>query len=37
MRGEQQIIRDWVESQADQNREIRRLLEILAREGVDKR
>jgi hypothetical protein len=36
MRSEQQIIRDWVESQADQNREIRRLLEILAREGVDK-
>ena len=32
MRAEQQIIRDWVESQADQNREIRRLLEILARE-----
>jgi hypothetical protein len=32
MRSEQQIIRDWVESQADQNREIRRLLEILARE-----
>jgi hypothetical protein len=32
MRSEQQIIRDWVESQADQNREIRRLLEILSRE-----
>jgi len=37
MRGEQQLIRDWVESQADQNREIRRLLEVLAREGVDER
>ncbi len=37
MRSEQQIIRDWVESQADQNREIRRLLEILARETAGKR
>ena len=33
MRGEQQLIRDWVESQADQNKEVRRLLERLAREN----
>jgi hypothetical protein len=33
MRGEQQLIRDWVESQADQNREMRRLLERIAREA----
>ena len=32
MRGEQQLIRDWVEGQADQNKEVRRLLERLARE-----
>src|SRR5262249_42357141 len=31
MRTEQQMIRDWVDSQAQQHREIRRLLEILAR------
>ncbi|MGN6462923.1 MAG: flagellar motor protein MotA [Pseudolabrys sp.] len=37
MRSEQQIIRDWVESQGDQNREIRRLLEILARESTKQR
>jgi hypothetical protein len=36
MRTEQQMIRDWVDSQAEQNREVRRLLEILAREPVDK-
>jgi hypothetical protein len=36
MRTEQQMIRDWVDSQAGQHREIRRLLEILARENVDK-
>jgi hypothetical protein len=36
MRTEQQMIRDWVDSQAEQHREIRRLLEILARERVDK-
>jgi len=36
MRTEQQMIRDWVDSQADQHREIRRLLEILARENVNK-
>jgi hypothetical protein len=34
MRTEQQMIRDWVDSQADQHREIRRLLEILVRENV---
>jgi hypothetical protein len=36
MRTEQQMIRDWVESQAEQHREIRRLLEFLARENVSK-
>ncbi len=36
MRTEQQMIRDWVDSQADQHREIRRLLEILVRENVNK-
>ena len=36
MRNEQQMIRDWVDSQAEQHREIRRLLELLARETVHK-
>jgi len=36
MRTEQQMIRDWVDSQADQHRDIRRLLEMLVRETVDK-
>jgi hypothetical protein len=36
MRTEQQMIRDWVDSQAEQHREIRRLLEILTRESVNK-
>src|SRR6476646_4336743 len=36
MRTEQQMIRDWVDSQAEQHREVRRLLEILARERIDK-
>src|SRR5712675_814081 len=36
MRTEQQMIRDWVDSQAEQHREIRRLLEILVREDVNK-
>ena len=36
MRTEQQMIRDWVDSQAEQNRDIRRLLERLVREGADK-
>jgi hypothetical protein len=33
MRAEQQLIRDWVEAQADQQREIRRVLERLAPGG----
>ena len=36
MRNEQQMIRDWVDSQAEQQREIKRLLEIIAREKVDR-
>jgi hypothetical protein len=36
MRSEQQMIRDWVDSQAQQHRDIRRLLEILVRENVHK-
>jgi hypothetical protein len=36
MRTEQQMIRDWVDSQAEQHREIRRLLEILAHERIEK-
>jgi hypothetical protein len=36
MRSEQQMIRDWADGQADQSREIRRLLELLARESVHK-
>jgi hypothetical protein len=32
MRQEQQMIRDWAESQADQNAEIRKLLQTLSRE-----
>src|SRR5436305_3405134 len=35
MRTEQQMIRDWVDSQAQQHRDIRRLLEILVRENVN--
>jgi hypothetical protein len=35
MRTEQQMIRDWVDSQAEQHREIRRLLEILVRENAN--
>jgi hypothetical protein len=34
MRTEQQMIRDWVDSQAEQHREIRRLLELMVREKV---
>jgi hypothetical protein len=34
MRTEQQMIRDWVDSQAEQHREVRRLLEIMVRENV---
>ena len=36
MRTEQQMIRDWVDSQAGQHREIRRLLEFLTKEKVDR-
>ena len=36
MRTEQQMIRDWVDSQAEQHREIKRLLEMLVRENVGK-
>ena len=32
MRTEQQMIRDWVDGQAEQQREIKRLLEIMVRE-----
>ena len=34
MRTEQQMIRDWVDGQADQQREIKRLLELMVREKV---
>ncbi len=34
MRTEQQMIRDWVDGQAEQQREIKKLLEIMAREKV---
>ena len=36
MRSEQHMIRDWVDSQAQQHREVRRLLELLVRENVNK-
>ena len=36
MRTEQQMIRDWVDSQSEQHREIRRLLEVMVRENVHK-
>jgi uncharacterized protein YneF (UPF0154 family) len=36
MRSEQQMIRDWVDSQAEQQREIKKLLEIIVREKVDR-
>jgi hypothetical protein len=36
MRTEQQMIRDWVDAQAEQHREIRKLMELLVREPVDK-
>jgi hypothetical protein len=32
MRNEQQMLRDWVEGQAEQQQEVRRLLEVLARQ-----
>jgi hypothetical protein len=31
MRTEQQMIRDWVDSQAEQQREIKKLLEVMVR------
>jgi uncharacterized protein YneF (UPF0154 family) len=34
MRTEQQMIRDWVDAQAEQQREIKRLLEVMVRENV---
>ena len=36
MRTEQQMIRDWVDAQAEQQREIKRLLEIMVRENVSR-
>lgn len=33
MRAEQQLIRDWADSQGEQNKEIKRLLEMLTREA----
>jgi len=36
MRNEQQMIRDWVDSQAEQQREIKKLLEVMVREKVDR-
>ena len=37
MRSEQQMIRDWVDSQSEQHREIRKLLDLLVRENVNNR
>jgi hypothetical protein len=36
MRTEQQMIRDWVDSQADQQRDIKKLLEVMVRENVNR-
>ncbi len=36
MRAEQQMIRDWADAQAKLNSDIRRFLEILSREAVDR-
>ena len=36
MRTEQQMIRDWADAQAHQQREVQRLLERIAREDVHK-
>ncbi|MBK5957750.1 flagellar motor protein MotA [Rhodoplanes elegans] len=36
MREEQQIIREWVEAQADQQAELQRVLEVLARQHAEK-
>ena len=35
MRTEQQMIRDWADSQAEQHRDVRRLLELLTHERID--
>jgi hypothetical protein len=35
MRIEQQTIRDWVDGQAEQQRDIKRLLEMIVRENVN--
>ena len=37
MRGEQQMIRDWVDAQSGQHSEIRKLLDLLVRENADRR
>jgi hypothetical protein len=37
MRSEQQMLRDWVEAQADQQKEVQRLLQVLAREQAQGR
>jgi len=36
IRTEQQMIRDWVDAQAEQQREIKRLLEVMVRENVNR-
>jgi hypothetical protein len=36
MRAEQQMIRDWADAQAKLNNDIRRFMEILSREAVDR-
>jgi len=36
MRAEQQMIRDWADAQAKLNSDIRRFMEILSRESVDR-
>ncbi len=36
MRTEQQMIRDWVDGQAEQKREIKKLLEVMVRERAER-
>jgi hypothetical protein len=36
MRTEQQMIRDWADEQSKLNRDLRRFMELLARESVDR-
>jgi hypothetical protein len=36
MRAEQQMIRDWADAQAKLNNDIRRFMEILSREAIDR-